>query len=468
MRARTWGGLLLVAAVVVAILPNVAGRMTETRVRELVDAFNRHGSSWKLAIASYDRSWVRSESVLRLSAGEGTDVAELRTTWRHGPLGGLNLASGSTELHFPGTLAESERHYFGGKAPVTASHTVALDQTLRAEFATPPIERPLLDSSATRVSGTGSSGTLTIERSGRYALDHHYPRFAVTSGTETFEIVALRLASSGSVGDAALATPAQFSLSTEAIKFADKARTMAVANMSITAKMIPAAESIDFKLGYVVGPGRVEGLGSTHQWSRIEFQMTLADIARAAIEGFSREMRSVSDLPASDPRRVQRGLAAFGTATEALLKRDPTLSIDPLAFVGPDGTLSITATARIDRALLGDRGLAAAPGAIAVLARVSISRALAQAWLAAALKPNAVAALTAQGGPAPSPADVDQWSRTTAANALGSAAQAGLFREGADPIVLEIVAKEGRVLVNGLSPERLAELRAALLPGLGR
>jgi anti-sigma factor RsiW len=95
---------------------------------------------------------------------------------------------------------------------------------------------------------------------------------------------------------------------------------------------------------------------------------------------------------------------------------------------------------------------------------VSVSRGLAQAWLAAALRPNAVAALAVPGGPEPSPADVDQGSRSRADNALAAAAQAGLIREGADPIVIEIVAKDGSVLANGLSAERLAELSAALLP----
>jgi hypothetical protein len=48
--------------------------------------------------------------------------------------------------------------------------------------------------------------------------------------------------------------------------------------------------------------------------------------------------------------------------------------------------------------------------------------------------------------------------------ALGRAAAAGLFHAGADSIVVEIVAKQGRVLANGLTAERLAELKAALLP----
>ena len=47
---------------------------------------------------------------------------------------------------------------------------------------------------------------------------------------------------------------------------------------------------------------------------------------------------------------------------------------------------------------------------------------------------------------------------------LAAAAQAGLIREGADPIVIEIVAKEGSFLANGLTADRLAELKDALLP----
>ncbi|HEY8244666.1 MAG TPA: DUF945 family protein [Casimicrobiaceae bacterium] len=465
MRAKGWVGLLIAVSVVAAIVPNVTGRMTESRVRELVAAANQTwSSSWKVEIDSYDRSWARSESVVRIRSGEGTDVAELRTTWRHGPLGGMNLASGSTEFHLLGPLAASERHYFKGNPPATATHTVSLDQSLRADFATPPIDRALMDSPATRVSGTGSSGTLTIDRSGRFAFDHHYPKLTIAERAEKLEIVEARLASSGSFGDAALATPAQFSLSAGSIQWSDKLRSVAIADVSITGRMIPNAESIDFKFGHVVGPGHAEERGNAHRWKRIELRLTFADISRAALEGLSREMRSVSELPPSDPRRLQLSLSAFANASQALLKRDPTLSLDTFTFEGPDGILSITATVRVDQALLKDGGFAPLLRAISMLARVSIARALAEAWLVAALRPNAVAALTVQGSPEPSAADVDRWARTMAGNVLGSAAQAGLIREGADPIVVEIVAKEGRILANGLSAERLAELKSALLP----
>ena len=54
-----------------------------------------------------------------------------------------------------------------------------------------------------------------------------------------------------------------------------------------------------------------------------------------------------------------------------------------------------------------------------------------------------------------------------AGSVLVAAANAGLIREGADPIVIEIVAKDGQFLANGLSADRLVELTAALLPDPG-
>ena len=456
-------GLLAAVAVVAAAAPHLTGRMTESRMRELVTGFNQASSAWKASIASYDRSWTRSASVVRFQYGDGTDVAEVRTTWRHGPLGGINLASGSSELHLLGTLAVAGRPYFGDGALATASHAVALDHSLHVDFATPAVDRALDETPSVRVVGSGSSGTLTVDRSGRYAFDHRYPTLTVRGGGSALELDAVALTSTGSFGDA-LRSPAQFSLSARSLRFSDRAQSMAIAEASITGRLIPHAESIDFKLGHAVGPGHVEGRGSVHRWKRIELQLTLADISRAAIEGYSREMRNASGLPASDPRRLQQSVAAFANATQALLQRDPTLSLDTFTFDGPDGTLSITATARVDRTLLADGGLAALPHAISVLARVSVARALAEAWLGAVLQPNAVVALTVQGGPAPSPADVDRWSRAMAPNVLAAAAQDGLIREGADPIVVEIVAKEGRVLANGLTADRLAELKAALLP----
>jgi len=465
MKGKAWIGALVAVAIVVAAVPQVTGRMAETRIRELVAAANTTGSSLTVAIDSYDRSWARSASVLRLRSSDGTDFAELKSTWRHGPLGGLNLASGSSEFRLLGPVAPLGTYIFGNDAPATAAHTVALDQSLRVDFATPPVDRALDDSPSMRVSTSGSSGTFTLDRAGRYALDYLHPKLAFTGPSERVEIDTVQLASAGGIGDAVLRTPARFSLSAKSIQGGANARAISIADVAITFRMIPNAESIDFKLGHVVGAGHVEGGGNAHRWKRIEFQMTLADISRAALEGYSREMRSIAALPASEQQRsLELGLAAHANAAKLMLQRDPSLSIDTLAFEGPDGTLSVTATARVDRALLGSGGLDALPQAIAVVARVSIARALAQAWLGAALRPNAIVALAVQGGPEPSAADVDRSSRTMAGNVLDAAARAGLFREGADPIVIEIVAKEGRVLANGLSPERLAELRAALMP----
>jgi len=457
MRARTWIGALVVLVAIVAAMPLVTGRLAESRLRELVAAANQASFSWTLEVASYDRSWQRSESVLLLRAG-GTDVAEVRTRSWHGPFAGLNLASGTSEFRLAG----------GDTAFATATHAVALDQSLRVEIATPPIDRPFEGSSAMRLSATGSSGTLTVDRVGRYALDHRYPKLALAGRGEALEIDAVQLASAGSLGDAALRTPARVSLSAGSIRWRDKARTISIADPSVTFRTIPGAESIDFKFGHLVGPGYVEGGGSAHRWNRIELQVTLADISRAAIERFVRDMRQAAAVPASDPqRRVELGVAAYSSAAEAIFQRDPTLSLDPFTFDGPDGALSVSATARIDRALVSGKGLDGLPRAFVVLARVSVARSLARAWLGAALRPNALAALTAQGEPEPPGIEVDLASRAMADRALATAAQAGFIREGADPIVIEIVAREGRVLANGLSPERLAELRAALLPDPG-
>jgi hypothetical protein len=464
MRARAWIGSLLVLVALVAALPLVTGRLAESRLRELVAAANQTGYSGTLEIASYDRSWQRSEAVVLLRAGE-IEVAEVRTRSWHGPFGGLNLASGTSELRLLGPLAPLGGYVVGDAAFATATHVVGLDQSLRVEIATPPIDRALEGAPSMRLSAAASSGTLTVDRVGHYALDHRYPRLAFDGRGETLEIDAVQLASAGNLGDAALRTPARFSLSAGAIRWREKTRTVAIADPSITFRTIPGAESIDFKFGHVVGQGHVEVGGSAHRWKRIELQVTLADISRAALEGFARDMRRASAVPASDPqRRVELGVAAYANASQAIFQRDPTLSLDPFTFEGPDGTLSVSATARIDRALLAGGGIERVPQAIAVLARVSIARSLAQAWLGAALRPNAVAALSVQGGPEPDVAEIDRASRVMADRVLAAAAQAGLIREAADPIVIEIVAREGRFLANGLSPERLAELRAALLP----
>ena len=207
----------------------------------------------------------------------------------------------------------------------------------------------------------------------------------------------MTVASDGRFGDAAFRHAPRFSLSAKSLSWSDRSGSMAFVDASISGKMTPNAESLDFTFGHVVGPGHVAASGSSHRWKRIELRMTLSEIPAQGGRRLSREMRSVSELPASDPRRLQPGLTAFGNATRSLLERDPTLSLHPFTFDGTDGTLTVVATARIDRAMLTDGGLAALPFAIAVLARVSVARALAERWLDAVLRPNAVAVLTAQG-----------------------------------------------------------------------
>ena len=462
MSKLAWVGVAIGVVAAVA-LPEIARRRTESRVRELVAAVNETGGSrWQASVASYDRTWLRSASVVRFRSADGGDLAEIHTAWTHAPLAGLGLAAGTSEVRLAGRVAEFARQSIGAETVATVQHTAGFDGSVRGDIVSPAFERTVMD--GVRVSGSGSSGTMTLDRAGRYALDHRYPKLAFAGGGNVLEVDGVSFTADGRIGSAALETPASYLLSVKAIRWTSDSGAMAIADPSLAFRMVPLGESLEFKFGHAVGPGRLETRGSTHRWNKIELQLTLSDISRAAIEGLSRDLRVASEQPESSPRRLELTLAAFSTASQALLKRDPALSLDPFTFDGPDGKLSITATARFDRARLADGGLGALPRAASVVARLSIARALARAWLGAALRTDGLAALTQPGERPPSAEDVDRWSRARADDVLDAAARAGLFREGADPIVVEIVARDGRVLANGFSAERLAELREALLP----
>jgi hypothetical protein len=94
-----------------------------------------------------------------------------------------------------------------------------------------------------RLSATGPSGTLTVDRVGRYALDHRYPKLALAGRGEALEIDAVQLASAGSLGDAALRTRARVSLSAGSIRWRDKARDDLDRRSSVTFRTIPAPKA---------------------------------------------------------------------------------------------------------------------------------------------------------------------------------------------------------------------------------
>jgi hypothetical protein len=296
------------------------------------------------------------------------------------------------------------------------------------------------------VTGSGSSGTLTLDPSGRFQLAHLYPKLTLADRGVAYELSDASVSSNGRLGDEGFIEPARVTLSAKAFRADGDLGSAALSDVSFAVSVIPHAESIDVRFAHALGPGHVEQRGTAHRWNRFALQITLADIARAAVVNLGRELRRIGELPASDAKRLPLTLEAFSNAREALLARDPTLSLDHLTFEGPDGTLSISGTARVDRSSTTPAASGPLPLAVLIVARVSISRGLARAWIASSLQGT--------GGDA----------RAMADEALGRAAAAGLFHAGADPIVVEIVAKEGRVLANGLSAERLAELKAALLP----
>jgi hypothetical protein len=130
MRARTWIGALVVLVAIVAAMPLVTGRLAESRLRELVAAANQASFSWTLEVASYDP--LVAAIRVRPAAARGREPTS--------PKSGRDRGTGRS----PGSTWRRGRASSGWRAAIrafaTATHAVALDQSLRVEIATPPIE----------------------------------------------------------------------------------------------------------------------------------------------------------------------------------------------------------------------------------------------------------------------------------------------------------------------------------------
>jgi len=427
-------GAIVVAAV--ASVPYVSGRIVEREIREAIDGYNTRQSFVTASVVNYDRQWLRSDFVIKLSARDGPELARSATRLKHAPFNGLHFASGESEVHFAEAYAATEHYYFAGEAPLTVSFDVEFGGGTNGALRSAAVDKAVIAAPNTRVVAGASSGRFSIDKDKTFRFDWTLPKAAYEDPKLTMAVEGLAVSAYGQLGDDDLSERSGFKLSIASYRGAQGPRKTSVGNFSVSTQMTPSADTLRFALAVRAGAGEVALDASPYAWESFELACSLSDVQKAPVIKYSAELRNLSDVDVSDSQRMLLAMRAVSELAAGLAEGEPVFAVDKVEMRTPDGNVAGSLRVSIDKARMatGASSWTAADGFV-MSGHASISRGLAARLIGA----------TSGGEPA-------------AQNLLAQLTARGVLREAGDALEFDIAARDGVYMVNGIRASELARM----------
>jgi hypothetical protein len=427
-------GAMIVAAV--AAVPYVNGRMVEHDIRDALDGYNRRQSLVTASIVDYERNWLRSEFVTKLSVRDGGEVARATTRLRHAPFNGLQFASGESEVHFAQSHAATEHYYFDGQTPLAVSFDVDFSGGASGTLRSFAVDKPVIATKDTRIVVAASSGRFSIARDKTFRFDWSMPKAGFDDSKLSIVVEGLAVSAHGQLGDDDLSEPSGFKLSLASYRAQQGPRRIAARDFSVSTQMTPATDTLRFGLAVRMGAGEIAVDAQPYAWESFDLACSLSDVKKAPVIKYSAELRNVSDVDASDSHKVLLAIRALSDLAAGLAEGEPVFAVDKLEVRTPHGNAAASLRVSIDKARMtaGVAAWSAADGVI-MSGRASMSRGLALRLVGAA-----------SGG---EPAARDTIAQLTAR---------GVIRENGDALEFDIAARDGIYMVNGVRASELARM----------
>ena len=247
-------GAIIVAAV--AAVPYVSGRMVEHDIRDALDGYNKRQSLVTASIVDYERNWLRSEFVTKLSVRDGGEVARATTRLRHAPFNGLQFASGESEVHFAQSYAATEHYYFDGQTPLAISFDVDFSRRRQRDAALVRRRQARHRDEGHADRGGASSGRFSIARDKTFRFDWSMPKAGFDDTKLSIAIEGLAVSAHGQLGDDDLSERSGFKLSLASYRAQQGPRRITARDFSVSTQMTPAADTLRFGLAVRIGRRR--------------------------------------------------------------------------------------------------------------------------------------------------------------------------------------------------------------------
>jgi hypothetical protein len=422
--------------VALAAVPYVSGRIVERDLRAAIDGYNKRQSFVTASIADYDTRWLRTEFVTRISVRDGPEIARATTRLRHAPFNGLHFASGESEVHLAQSSAATENYYFGGQAPLAISFDVDFGGGTSGTLRSAPIDKAVIAAPNTRVAVAASSGRFDIAKDRTLRFDWTLPKLAFDDPKASVAVEGLAVSAYGQLGDDDLSERSGLKVSIASYRGAQGTRRTSVKNFSVSTQMTPAADTLRFALAVRTGPGEIALDANPYAWESFELACSLSDVQKGPVIKYSADLRSLSDIDASESQKMLLAMRAVSDLAAGLAQGEPVFAVDKLDVKTAEGNVSGALRVTIDKArmAMGAAAWTAADGLV-MSGRASVSRGLAVRVMAAV-----------SGG------------ELAAQDMITQLASRGVVREEGGSLHFDIAARDGVYMVNGIRASELARM----------
>jgi uncharacterized protein YdgA (DUF945 family) len=451
------GALVVLLAAAAAAAPWYLGMRTENELRARLKDSNGSGSPLRLTLVQYQRGWLSSTALHRVSLKSDADVYfDVRHEIEHVPTPGGSLVRIRSTPRWPEPVQAAADYYFGKQPALTVTTVVDFDRNVAIRLQSPSFSKPLLTQPAVKLSWGGAAGSLTFAGESRMKLDVSMPRIAFEGGGAIADLKGASLRGDWIMAGSQVDWQGQTRIAVSDVSFNGPGGGGSLKEFETVMSQRNKGQTIMLGYSLKVKEGVATGAGAQPEgFSDAELEIEFDRLDKRALSKYFEDVAGAEQAGVSDSTRMRLVAQLWLGLVNELLKGSPEVRIKKIGVKTASGALNGSAVLSFN-----GEGLAeiASPAELLARAKFSgsaqVSSTLLRAWMVKDARARATNALV-QNGAMPDEAQVQMLSEQLVQQQLAALEAAGLLKAEGENFALRAEMVEGSLTLNGTPANEL-------------
>jgi len=449
--------LVMLVGVAAAAVPWYVGMETERHVRTQIKDPGGNGSAFALTLVQYERGWMRSTAVHRISLKADPQVYfEIHHDLRHlsDPRTGLVVVESTPR--WPEKVQAAADYYFGKQPAVTLTTVVDFERNLDMRLKSPAFSKPLLTEPQTTLSWGGATGQLTVGGAAKMKLDMKVPSVRIEGQGAKAVAGGIAMQGDWTIAGSQLDWQGTTRFAVSEVSF--QGPTGAGSLKGLESTVVQRNQGQTVMLGYAlkVREGTASGADlEQHGFTDAVLDLEFDRLDKAALNKYVDDLRGAQEAGVSAQAQTRLVAQLWLTLMSDLLKGSPEVRVKQLGMKTAQGTISGSAVLGFDGA---DLSQPVNPLELLTRAKFNgsaeLSASLLRAWMTKSARAQATNALLQQGVAADK-AQLQMFSDQLVQQQLDALQAVGVLRAEGDKFVVRAELAQGKLMLNGMPGDQL-------------
>ena len=447
-------GLLVVAA---GALPWYLGVEAEQRFRAATAERNATGSPFTLTLVQYQRGWLESSALHRVSLKADPSVHfDIQHDIEQLPDVQGNLVRVRSTPRWPEAVQAAADYYFAKQPALTVETAVDYERNVAVRISSPAFSRPLITEPNVKLTWGGAQGTLQFTGNSQMKLDLSMPRLAFEGDGAVADLTRATLQGEWATAGSQFDWQGETRMAVEKVALESPNGGGVLKGIETTVLQRNQGETILVGYAIKVKEGVATGVGMDQQgFSEAVLELELDRLDKKALSKYFDDLSNAEQTGVSQQARSQLAAQLWTGLMSELLKASPEMRVKQLGVKTANGAMSGSAVLGFDGK---DFTQVSSPAELMArtkfTASAEASAVLLRAWLAKDAHAHAVKVLSEQGT-YPDEAQIKQLAEELIQQQLTALQTAGVLKSEGDKFVLRAELAGGKLMVNGNAADQL-------------